>query len=75
LTSILDGTSSPRPGGWAQDNGEQAIGEKILIKDGVVVVVAGSETGQPGSLLVLKRRLATVECSEAGSKPWCGTYM
>jgi hypothetical protein len=75
LTSILGGTSSPRSGGWAQDNGEQAVGEKILIKDGDVVVVAGSETGQPGSLLILKRRLATAEYSEAGTKPWCGTYM
>jgi hypothetical protein len=37
----------------ARDNNEQAVGEKILIRDGTVVAVAESETGRPGSLLVL----------------------
>jgi hypothetical protein len=60
LTGILGGTWSLRPRGWARDNGEQDTGEKILIRDGAVVVVAGSETGRPGSLLVLKKSVATV---------------
>jgi hypothetical protein len=62
LTGILGGTYSLRPCGWARDNGEQAASEKILIRDGVVVVVTGSETGRPGSLLNLKKSVAVVEC-------------
>jgi hypothetical protein len=42
LTGILDGTSSLRPRGLARENGEKAAGEEILIRDRVVVVVAGS---------------------------------
>jgi hypothetical protein len=60
LAGILGGTSSLRPHGWTRDNGEPAVGEKILIRNGVVVVV--DETGQPRSLLVLKRSVAAVEC-------------
>jgi hypothetical protein len=55
--------SSLRPHGWARDNGEQDTGKKILIRDVVVVVVIGSETSQLGSLLVLKKSVATVECN------------
>jgi hypothetical protein len=55
-------TSSLRPRGWARDNDKQAAGEKILIRDEAVVVVTGSETGRPGSLLVLIRSVLVVEC-------------
>jgi hypothetical protein len=62
LTGILGGTWSLRPYEWARDNGEQAFDEKILIRDGAVVVVAGSQTSRPGSLLVLKKNVAAMEC-------------
>jgi hypothetical protein len=60
LTGVLDGTSILRPCGWARDNGEQAIDEKILIRYRAMVVAPGSETGRPGFLLVLKRSVAAV---------------
>jgi hypothetical protein len=37
--------------------GQLAAGEKILIRDGAMVVVIGSETSRSGSLLVLKSRV------------------
>jgi hypothetical protein len=60
--------------GWARDNDEQVAGEKILIRDRVVVLVAGSETGRPRSLLVLKKSVAAVECKLLDRDRWCGTY-
>jgi hypothetical protein len=38
------------------------VGEKILIRNRAMVVVAGSETGHPRSLLVLKKTVVAVEC-------------
>jgi hypothetical protein len=62
LTSIVDGTYSLRPHGWARDNGEQAADEKILFRGRAVVVVTDSKTGWSRSLLVLKKSMAVVEC-------------
>jgi hypothetical protein len=62
LTGILGGTWSLQSRGSARDNGEHAAGEKILIRDGDVVVVAGSETTRPTSLLAQKKSVTAVEC-------------
>jgi hypothetical protein len=46
--------------GLARENSEEIAGKEILIRDGAVVVVTGSETSWPGSLLVLKKSAAAV---------------
>jgi hypothetical protein len=46
--------------GLARENIEETAGKEIRIRDGVVMVVAGSETILPGSLLVLKRSATAV---------------
>jgi hypothetical protein len=62
LIDIIGGTFSLRLCGWARDNDEQAANDKILIRDGAEMVVAGSETGRPRSVLVLMRSVAAMEC-------------
>jgi hypothetical protein len=74
LIGIFGFTWSLRPRGWARDNGEQAADEKILIRDGAVMVIVGSETCRPGSLLVLKKSVAAVECKLLAGDRLCGTY-
>jgi hypothetical protein len=48
------------PGAYDRVGGHKT-GEKIH-RDEALVVVAGSETDRPGSLLVLEKSVAAVEC-------------
>jgi hypothetical protein len=45
LTGILGGISMLQLRGLARENSEQAAIVEVLIRDGAVVLVAGSETG------------------------------